>query len=277
MAQTTCLAAARHAVLADAGWDVERDGLSGAPAIRVLGGARRHVTIDRALRLLGFGTAAIVEVPSDDQGRMDVAALRDALAGGDGPTIVCAQLARSTRALSTRSRRSPMPSQGPGWLHVDGAFGLWAAASPELAHPDRATTARTPGRPMRTMAERALRLRDRVRGAPRGASRRDGRAGRLPRAGPGCAREEVDWTPEFSRRARGFAVYAALRSLGRAGVADLIERSCARARQFAAEIETVPGCEVLNDVVLNQVLFRFPDDETTATSSPASRRAAKRG
>ncbi len=266
MAQTTCLAAARHAVLADAGWDVERDGLSGAPAIRVLGGARRHVTIDRALRLLGFGTASIVEVPSDDQGRMDVAALRDALAGGDGPTIVCAQLGEVNSGSFDPIAEIADAVAGTGaWLHADGAFGLWAAASPELVHAvsghDRADSWSTDAHKWLNVPYDC--------GIAFVAHPEAHRAAMAVRAAylvqdPDAAREEVDWTPEFSRRARGFAVYAALRSLGRAGVANLIERSCARARQFAAEIETVSGCEVLNDVVLNQVLFRFPDDGTTS-------------
>jgi glutamate/tyrosine decarboxylase-like PLP-dependent enzyme len=265
MAQTTCLAAARHAVLGGAGWDVEHAGLSGAPPIRILAGAKRHVTIDRALRLLGIGTGSILEIPSDDQGRMDVAELRKAMAAGDGPIVVCAQLGEVNSGSFDPIGEIADAVEGTGaWLHVDGAFGLWAAASPELAH---LVSGHHRADSWSTDAHKWLNVPYDC-GIAFVAHPEAHRAAMAVRAAylvqdSDAARDEVDWTPEFSRRARGFAVYAALRSLGRAGVADLIERSCARAGQFAAEIETVPGCEVLNDVALNQVLFRFPDDETT--------------
>jgi glutamate/tyrosine decarboxylase-like PLP-dependent enzyme len=265
MAHVTCLAAARHAVLERVGWDVEADGLAGAPRIMVITGGKRHVTIDRALRLLGLGSARVVRVDVDSQGRMDVAALAETLGRVDGPVIVCAQAGEvNTGAFDAIGEIATLSRAAGAWLHVDGAFGLWAAASPSLhrltdgveladswatdahkwlnvpydsglafvAHPDAHRAA------MRLIAEYIV-------------------------ADPDAARDPMDWTPEFSRRARGFAVYAALRSLGRSGVADMIERSCARARQFAEEIAEVPGCEVLNEVVLNQVLFRFADDAVT--------------
>ncbi len=265
MAQTTCLAAARHAVLADAGWDVEQAGLSGAPPIRVLAGAKRHVTIDRALRLLGIGTASVVEIRSDDKARMDVAELRKELAAGVGPTVVCAQLGEvNTGSFDPIGEIADVVEGTGAWLHLDGAFGLWAAASPELAH---LVSSHERADSWSTDAHKWLNVPYDC-GIAFVAHPEAHRAAMAVRAAylvqdPDAARDEVDWTPEFSRRARGFAVYAALRSLGRSGVTDLIERSCARARQFAAEVASVPGCEVLNEVVLNQVLFRFPDDETT--------------
>ena len=265
MAHATCLAAARHGVLARVGWDVERDGLAGAPSIRVVAGAKRHVTIDRALRLLGIGTGAIVEIAADAQGRMSPAALRATLDGHEGPTIVCAQLGEvNSGAFDPIAEIAELARDSGAWLHVDGAFGLWAAASPSLRslvagaeHADSWTTD----------AHKWLNVPYDC-GIAFVAHPESHRAAMTAQAeylvqDPDAARDEVDWTPEFSRRARGFAVYAALRSLGRTGVADLVERCCARARRFAGEIAALPGCEIVNDVVLNQVLFRFPDDKTT--------------
>ena len=265
MAHATCLAAARNDVLAKVGWDVERDGLPGSPPIRVVAGARRHATIDRALRLLGIGTASIVEVRADDRGRMDLSALRAVLTELDGPTIVCAQLGEvNTGSFDPIAEIADLAHDRQAWLHVDGAFGLWAAAAPAL-------------RPLVAGAELADSWATDAHkwlnvpydcGIAFVANPDAHRAAMTVLAeylvkDPGAARDEVDWTPEFSRRARGFVVYAALRSLGRSGVADLVERCCARARQFADAVAALPGCEVLTEVVLNQVLFRFEDDETT--------------
>ena len=135
MAHFTCLAAARHHLLAAAGWDVERDGLGGAPPIRVVAGANRHATLDRALRFLGIGTAAIREVPADDQGRVLMDALRDELGRADGPTIVCVQAGDiNTGAFDDLEAAADAAAAAGAWLHVDGAIGLWAAASPSLRH-----------------------------------------------------------------------------------------------------------------------------------------------
>jgi glutamate/tyrosine decarboxylase-like PLP-dependent enzyme len=265
MAHATCLAAARHAVLARAGWDVERDGLAGAPRIGVVTGARRHVTIDRALRFLGLGTGATVEVAVDDQGRMQADSLRAALEAGREPTIVCAQVGEvNTGAVDPIGEIAQATHSRGAWLHVDGAFGLWAAASPGL----RSLVAGVElADSWATDAHKWLNVPYDC-GLAFVADRDSHRAAMAAEAAylvqdPDAARDEVDWTPEFSRRARGFAVYAALRSLGRQGIADLIERTCAHARRFADDISHLPGCDVLNEVVLNQVLFRFEDDETT--------------
>ena len=262
-ANTTALAAARVHVLAQAGWDVSRDGLHGAPRIRVLAGADRHVTIDRSLRLLGLGTGALEPVPADDQGRMRADELQAALADTAGPVIVCAQAGNvNTGAVDPLAEIAVACAEAGAWLHVDGAFGLWAAASPRFRHLTEgceradswATDAhkwlnvpydcglvfcRHPDAHGESMAVAASYL-----------QRADGRS-------------PSDWVPESSRRARGFAVWAALRSLGRHGVADLVERCCDHARTFAALLGAQPNVEILNDVVLNQVLVRFGDDDET--------------
>jgi len=262
-ANTTALAAARHQVLAAAGWDVERDGLAGAPPLRVVAGGERHVTIDRSLRLLGIGTSAVVVVPVDDQGRMDAAAVREELSGQKRPTIVCAQAGNvNTGAFDPVAELADACGEAGAWLHVDGAFGLWAAASPRLRGlvdgVDRADSWATDAHKWlnvpydcglvfcrheeahaRSMAVAASYL-----------QRADGRS-------------PSDWVPESSRRARGFAVWAAVRSLGRDGVAVLVDRCCGHATAFAERLGAEHGVEILNDVVLNQVLVRFRDDDET--------------
>ena len=265
MAHVTCLAAARHAVLETVGWDVESDGLSGAPPISVVSGGKRHITVDRALRLLGLGNRCGHRVDVDGQGRMLTAGLRDALDRTTGPTIVCAQAGEvNTGAFDPLEDIAAICREAGAWLHVDGAFGLWAAASPTLRH---LTAGAEHADSWATDAHKWLNVPydsglafvahpDAHRAAMRLIAE-------YIVADPDAARDAMDWTPEFSRRARGFAVYAALRSLGRSGVAELVEGSCARARQFAAGAIELDGCEVLNEVVLNQVLFRFGDDETT--------------
>ncbi len=265
MAHTTCLAAARHAVLSRAGWDVERDGLTGAPAIRVLAGEARHATVDRSLRLLGLGSASVVEIPSDEQGRMQVDELDRALRTNDGPTIVCAKVGEvNTGSVDPVPEIAALAADAGAWLHIDGAFGLWAAASPAFRHLvagiERADSWATDAHKWLNVPYDC--------GIAFVADPEPHRAAMAVQAAylvqdPGAARDEMDWTPEFSRRARGFPVYAALRSLGRQGVAEIVESSCSRAKQFAEEIARLPGVDVLNDVVLNQVLFRFADDETT--------------
>ena len=265
MAHVTCLAAARHDVLERAGWDVESRGLAGSPPIRVVVGGKRHVTVDRALRLLGLGRDAVVHAEVDDQGRTSAAAVEAALDGHDGPAIVCTQVGEVNTGGVDPVREIADALNGTGaWIHVDGAFGLWAAASPELRQlvdgVERADSWATdahkwlnvpydcglafckdPAPHRAAMAMTAVYL----------------------VADEGAGWDAMDWTPEFSRRARGLTVYAALRSLGRSGVAELVERCCRHARRFADELARLPGCEILNEVVLNQVLLRFADDQTT--------------
>ena len=266
VAHTTALAAARHHVLARAGHDVERDGLVGAPRIRVLAGAKRHGTIDRSLRLLGLGTGSVTAVPADDQGRMSVDALRALLADGTGPTIVCAQIGEvNTGAFDDLEAIADAAGEAGAWLHVDGAFGLWAAASPELRH---LTAGLERADSWATDAHKWLNVPYDSGVAfcahPESHQAAIGiRSAYLMHVDPATGRDPVDWNPEHSRRARGFAVYAALRALGRTGVADLVERLCRRARDIAAGLAEIPGCELLNEVVLNQVLIRFESDEAT--------------
>jgi glutamate/tyrosine decarboxylase-like PLP-dependent enzyme len=266
VAHATALAAARNHVLERVGHDVERDGLVAPPPIRVVAGAKRHGTIDRALRLLGLGTSCVRVVEADDQGRMVVDALREELAHDRGPTIVIAQLGEvNTGACDDLNAIADAASDAGAWLHVDGAFGLWAAASPSLRHlaagVERADSWATDAHKWLNVPYDngiAFRAHPSAHRAAMGV-----RSAYLIHADPDAARDPVDWNPEHSRRARGFTIYAALRSLGRTGVAELIERSCSSAQALAAGLSKLPGCEILNDVVLNQVLLRFEDDDAT--------------
>jgi glutamate/tyrosine decarboxylase-like PLP-dependent enzyme len=261
MAHVTALAAARHHVLAQVGWDVPADGLAGSPPIRVVVGEKRHVTVDRALRLLGIGASSLEIVPADDQGRMRVDELPDL---GGSPTIVCGQAGEvNTGASDDLEAIADVANAAGAWFHVDGAFGLWAAASPELRQlvrgSERADSWTTDGHKWLNVpydSGFAFCAHPDAHRAAIGVT-----ASYLVQGDDG-ERDEMDWTPEFSRRARGFAVYAALRSLGRSGVAGLIERSCAHARRFAELLEA-GGATLLNEVVLNQVLVCFDDGEHT--------------
>jgi glutamate/tyrosine decarboxylase-like PLP-dependent enzyme len=264
MGSVTALAAARFRVLERSGWDVARDGLAGGPRIRVIAGAQRHVTIDRAVRLLGLGAPEIVA--ADDQGRMKLTALRDALRGGDGPTIVCAQAGEvNTGAFDPFDEIADATAEHGAWLHVDGAFGLWAAASSRLRHlvrgTERADSWITDAHKWLNVPYDSALVLCADPEAHRAAMTVS--ASYLIQGDTRAVRDQVDWVPEFSRRARGFAVYAALRSLGRSGLAELVERTCECARRFAGGIADLEGVEVLNEVVLNQVLFRFDTDERT--------------
>jgi glutamate/tyrosine decarboxylase-like PLP-dependent enzyme len=261
MASFTALAAARHHVLAKAGWDVEQRGLNGAPPIRITVGEKRHWTIDRALRMLRLGAPTDI-VPADGHGRM----LAEHLHIGDGPTIVCAQAGEvNTGAFDPFDAIADARDAAPNaWIHVDGAFGLWAAVSeslrPLVAGAERADSWATDAHKWLNVPYDSGIAFTAHPESHSGAF--SARAAYL--VADGTTREQIDWNPEHSRRARGFPVYAAIRSLGRAGIVDMVERSCERARQFAAGIEQL-GAELLNDVELNQVLFRFAtDDETNA-------------
>jgi glutamate/tyrosine decarboxylase-like PLP-dependent enzyme len=265
MANFTALAAARHHVLAKAGWDVERNGLNGAPPIRIIVGEKRHGTIDRALRMLGLGSPTDI-LAADDHGRL----LAEHLRIGDEPTIVCAQAGEvNTGAFDPFDAIADARDAAPNaWIHVDGAFGLWAAVSdslrPLVAGSDRADSWATDAHKWLNVpydSGIAFTAHPESHSASFSA-----RAAYL--VADGNTREQIDWNPEHSRRARGFPVYAAIRSLGRAGIVEMIERCCARARQFAAGIEQL-GAEVLNDVELNQVLFRFATDEETTAAMRA--------
>jgi glutamate/tyrosine decarboxylase-like PLP-dependent enzyme len=266
MAHFTCLAVARHHLLAALGWDVERDGVSGAPPIRVVAGANRHSTLDRALKFLGLGTASICEVPADDQGRIVADALRDELGRTAGPTIVSVQAGDiNTGAFDDFHAAADASEAAGAWLHVDGAIGLWAGASSALRHLvaglERADSWATDAHKLLNVP-----FDSGIAFCAHPASHRAAlgvRSAYLLHADAGTGRDAMDFVPEHSRRARGLPIYAALRTLGRAGVADLVERRCAHARALAEGLAELPGCEVLNDVVFNQVIVRFEDDART--------------
>jgi glutamate/tyrosine decarboxylase-like PLP-dependent enzyme len=260
-ANTTGLAAARTQVLANAGWDVSADGLAGAPPVLVVVGAERHVTLMRALRLLGFGDRTVRVVDADDQGRMRSDALREILAGQSGPAIVCAQAGEvNSGATDPLDEVADACEERGAWLHVDGAFGLWAAASPARRHlvagHERADSWATDAHKwLNVPYDCGIVF---CRHPEAHAAAMAVVAGYLQRAD---GRSGSDWVPESSRRARGFALYAALRELGRSGVEELVERCCWHARRFADLLGAEPAVEILNDVVLNQVLVRFGDDD----------------
>ncbi|MFI9451596.1 pyridoxal phosphate-dependent decarboxylase family protein [Amycolatopsis sp. NPDC052450] len=259
-ANTVCLAAARHHVLARAGWDVERRGLPGAPPLRVIASEERHATIDRSLRLLGLGTDAVKPVRADGQGAIDVAALEKAL---DGPAIVCLQAGNvNTGAFDDFAAATEIAHRHGAWVHVDGAFGLWAAAAPSLrqltAGLETADSWAVDGHKWLNVpydSGYAFCAHPESHRAAMALT-----AAYLTGQGDGGVRAPSDFVPESSRRARGFATWAALSELGRAGIAEMVERCCALARRFAGELEASEGITVVNDVVLNQVLVSFGDE-----------------
>jgi glutamate/tyrosine decarboxylase-like PLP-dependent enzyme len=265
MASFTCLAAARHAVLERAGWDVEANGLCGSPRINIIASAESHVTIDVALRYLGLGTRALLRVDTDAQGRMRVDRLRDLMATLDGPTIICAQAGNvNTGAFDPLREIGEIANERGAWLHIDGAFGLWARASDrhraladgiELAD-SWATDAH---KWLNVPYDCGVAI---VRHATEHRAAMTSAAAYLIQTA-GAERDAVDWVPEFSRRARGVPVYATLRMLGRDGVAALVDRCCERARQMAGLLAAGDGVSILCEVALNQVLVRFGDDATT--------------
>jgi glutamate/tyrosine decarboxylase-like PLP-dependent enzyme len=263
MANTTCLTVARHAVLARAGWDVEAHGLQGAPRVTVVIGDEAHASILTALRMLGLGSQTPLCVPVDGQGRLRADELERALEGVAGPTIVCAQAGNvNTGACDPLVEIAAACNEHGAWLHVDGAFGLWAAVSARLAHlvvgRELADSWSVDGHKWLNVPQDT--------GFAICADRLAHRAA-LGTTAPyllhsqGDDHDPFELVPEWSRRARGFPAYAALRSLGRAGVVELVERCCDLAAAMAAELEAADGVEVLNEVCLNQVLVRFGDDD----------------
>lgn len=259
MANFTALAAARHALLLRAGWDVERQGLFDAPAMTVVTSEESHVSVFASLQMLGLGRERVIRIATDAQGRMRPDALQTALAQINAPVLVCAQAGNvNTGAFDPLPDILPLVRERNGWLHVDGAFGLWAAASPAQ-------------RPLAAQIEQADSLsvdchkwlnvpydsglvfvRDR-------AAHHDAMTLSAPyyALGAEAGRDNHNWVPEASRRARGLAIYATLRALGRNGVAEIIERCCRLARRMADRLAQDAHVQILNDVVLNQVLVRF--------------------
>ena len=259
VANFTALAAARHAVLASAGWNVEADGLFGAPPIQVITGAEAHPTLLKSLGMLGLGRGRIQRAPVDGQGRMRA----DALPRISGPAIVCLQAGNlNTGAFDPFEPLIEQAHAAGAWVHVDGAFGLWAKAAPSL-------------RPLARGLERADSWATDAHkwlNVPYDSGLAFSRDAHALRAAMAVTAEYLptesthrnpsDFTPELSRRARGVEVWAALRSLGRAGLAELFERKCRQASRFAAGLRAA-GYPILNDVVLNQVLVSFGPAERT--------------
>lgn len=262
MANFTGLAAARQQVLADVGWDVNRDGLAGCPPVRVLVGEERHGTLDLALRYLGLGLPTTV--PADDQGRLVVDGLAHALADGSGPTIVCLQAGNlHSGAFDPLAEAIEVAHAHGAWVHVDGAFGLWAAASPrlrglvaglELADSWATDAHKTLNVPYDCGVAVVAR--------PEPLRRAFGMQAEYFAAFAGAG-DPLEKVPELSRRARGVPVWAALRSLGRSGVAELVDRLVLRAGQIADGLRTIDGAEIVNDVVFTQVCVAFGSDERT--------------
>jgi glutamate/tyrosine decarboxylase-like PLP-dependent enzyme len=268
MAHFVGLAAARHGVLRAVGWDVEEQGLQGAPEVRVVVGKDGHVSLFNALRMVGLGRGRAIRVPSDDEGRMIARELRRVLSElPAGPTIVCAQAGEvNTGAFDPLEAVADAVAERPGgWLHVDGAFGLWAGVVASMRHlvagVERADSWTTDAHKwLNVPYDSGLAF---VRDVAALRAAMGVAAAYLPPA-PGAQRDPFDYVPEMSRRARGFAIWAALRSLGRAGIAEIVERDCRVARLIADGLAAMPGVRVINEVVLNQVLARFDDsDEVT--------------
>ena len=253
------LAAARHALLARRGWNVEAQGLFGAPPITVVVGEEVHVSVLKALMLVGLGDERVMRVPVDGQGRMRA----DALPPLDDNTLLCLQAGNvNTGAFDPADKIIPMAQAAGAWVHVDGAFGLWAAAAPVRAHLVEGYAAADSWaidahKWLNVPYDSGLAF---VRDAVALRAAMSVSAAYLPPPGP--ERVPADYTPELSRRARGVVAWAALASLGRSGVAALVERCCAQARAFADGLRAA-GFEVLNDVVLNQVLVSFGDPAAT--------------
>ncbi|MDB6058847.1 MAG: Pyridoxal-dependent decarboxylase [Verrucomicrobiales bacterium] len=258
MDKFTALAAARHAQLQRVGWDVESNGMFGAPPITVVVGEEAHPTLFRSLSLLGFGHQRVIRVPADDQGRIRVHSFPEL----SGPAIVCLQAGNvNTGAFDPVGEICAKAHKAGAWVHVDGAFGLWASAAPDRAHLTRglaeadswATDAHkwlnVPYDCGLAFVREPKSLQDALRLT----------AAYLPQ---GNLREPSQFTPELSRRARGVEVWAALRSLGRTGLAEMIERDCRHATRFAEGLRAA-GYSILNDVVLNQVLVSFGSPEVT--------------
>jgi glutamate/tyrosine decarboxylase-like PLP-dependent enzyme len=261
MANVTCLAAARHEVLRRERWDIETQGLQGAPALSVIVGVGAHASIDSAARVLGFGTANLIRVGADAQGRMLPAALDAAIARQHGPAIVCLQAGHvNTGAFDPFAPLIDIAHRHDAWVHVDGAFGLWARAADDASLRGLAdgveaadSWAVDAHKWLNVPYDSGLAIV--AHPAAHRASMAQ-RASYLLRA-EGERRDGMDWTPEASRRARAVPIYAVLKMLGRQGVSDLATHACARARQMAGLLAAHAGVTILNDVVLNQVLVRF--------------------
>ena len=265
------LAAARHAVLDRVGWDVGVHGLYGAPPIRILTTELRHVSVDRAIRVLGFGSNSVDGIPVDEHGSVRPDALAAALAASDNPVILCLQAGElSTGVYDRFDELIDIAHRHHAWVHIDGAFGLWAAASPTYRHlmagAEKADSWITDGHKWLNVPYDSGFCFVADPDAHRAAM-----AFAASYINPQTeARDPRDWNLEFSRRARGFATYAAIRQLGRTGIADLVDRFCHMARQLALGIGDLPGAELLAEPIINQGAVRFLDPRPNATDADHS-------
>ena len=259
MANFTCLAAARHEVLRRSGWDVEKDGLQGAPRVTVIAGEEAHATLLVALRMLGLGTGNVISVPVDGQGRMVPEKAEEALKTASGPVILCLQAGNvNTGSFDPCAEIIPAAREKGAWVHVDGAFGLWGRVLPSLDHHTRGIELADS---WATDAHKWLNVPydSGIAIVRNGAAHRASMALNAPYyiAGEGEVRDPSQWVPESSRRARAFPLYCGLKSLGRKGVLEMVEQNCRQARLMASLLSDDPMVTILNDVVLNQVLVRF--------------------
>ena len=267
MANFTGLAAARHEVLRRAGWDAERQGLQLAPRVRVFAGNEVHVSVVGALRFLGFGADELELVAADDQGRMRADALRERISSATGPMIVCAQAGNvATGASDPIAEIVAIAHERQAWVHVDGAFGLWAAAVPEMREQVRGlegadSWATDAHKWLNVPYDSGLVI---VANAAAHRAAMSFKASYLLR-GADEERTGMDWVPESSRRARVIPLYALIKTLGRDGIAEMIRRNVQLAQRMAERLSRVPGVRILNQVVLNQVLVQF--DGTTDRSA----------
>ena len=262
MAHVTCLAAARHGVLSRAGWNVEDSGLAGAPAIRIFASRDRHGSVKRAVRLLGLGSDNLIGLGTDEEGRLYPAALERALTAHEGgPAIVVLQAGElNTGVFDDFETLIPIAKRHNAWVHIDGAFGLWAAAAallppPSQPEPMRADSWATDGHKWLNVPYDC--------GYAFVADPDAQRASMSYQASylvfDSAARDQIDWNPEWSRRARGFSTYAAIRQLGRHGIGEIVERCCDHASALTLGIGGLPGAEVLCTPTINQGLVRFLD------------------
>ncbi|HEX8449693.1 MAG TPA: pyridoxal-dependent decarboxylase [Allosphingosinicella sp.] len=273
MSHTTCLAAARHSLLADAGWAVERRGLFSAPPIRIVTGSQKHASVERSLRLLGFGLDALRIVPEEDDGTISEEDLRSALAREEGPAIVILNAGDlNIGAFDRFSSLIPIAKQAGAWVHVDGAFGLWLRASRERRHLvediDLADSWATDSHKwLNVPYDSGIAI---VRHP---AAHRAAMTVQASYIAPGeGVRDAIDWTPEWSRRARAVPTYAALRELGASGLADLIDRTCDLTHRLATGIGALDGAVLLRDPQINQALVRFEDERAGASADDGDRR-----
>ena len=259
MAHTTALAAARHKLLSDRGWDVEHSGLAGAPVLRILTTQNRHESIIRSARLLGLGAEAIEYVPSDNMGRMEIGALKAALRRtAEAPAVVCLQAGDlNTGVFDPFDRACQTAHEANAWVHIDGAIGLWAAASERYRHllngAESADSWATDAHKWLNVPFDSGLVFVAHAAAHRAAFAQD-TSYSIPREE---LRNQKDWNPEWSRRGRGFPIYAAIRALGRSGIAEIVDRCCVHAERLVSGIGRLPGAEVVAAPIINQGLVRF--------------------